>query len=169
MTTTARIYPPSAGDETAMLTAWLEFHRATLAEKCEGLSDDQLRLRSVPPSSLSLLGLVRHMAEVERHWFRNILRGEKLPSHFWSEQDPDGDFDNVDTADVAADFATWRAEVESARAAAAGLPLDTVGKTLRHEQEVTLRWILVHVIEEYARHNGHADLLREVVDGTTGV
>ncbi|MEU9045343.1 DinB family protein [Kitasatospora sp. NPDC048343] len=164
-----RVDPPMAADEAATLTAFLDYHRSTLALKCEGLSDDQLRLRSVPPSGLSLLGLVRHMAEVERYWFQGILRGEEVATgHYWTKADPDGDFDNVDTADVAADFATWRAEIEAARRAAAGLPLDTVGKRPRRGEEVTLRWILAHMVEEYARHNGHADLLRESVDGATG-
>ncbi|MEU8921604.1 DinB family protein [Kitasatospora sp. NPDC048545] len=163
-----RVDPPMAADEAATLTAFLDYHRTTLALKCEGLTDDQLRLRSVPPSGLSLLGLVRHMAEVERYWFRSVLLGGEVAGHFWTEAEPDGDFDNVDTADVAADFATWRAEIDAARGAASGLPLDTVGKRLRHGQEVTLRWILAHMVEEYARHNGHADLLRESVDGATG-
>ncbi|WP_030239091.1 DinB family protein [Streptomyces sp. NRRL S-350] len=167
--TNPRVDPPMAADEAATLTAFLDFHRSTLAVKCEGLSDDQLRLRSVPPSGLSLLGLVRHMAEVERYWFQEILLGKQFTAgHYWSEADPDGDFDNVGTADVAADFATWRAEIAAARRAADGLPLDTVGKRLRHGREVTLRWILAHMVEEYARHNGHADLLRESVDGETG-
>ncbi|MEV7780927.1 DinB family protein [Kitasatospora sp. NPDC088351] len=168
-TTTPRVEPPFAADETAMLTAWLDFHRATLAVKCEGLTSEQLRLRSVPPSGLSLLGLVRHMAEVERHWFQGTLLGaDTATGHYWTAEDPDGDFDHVDTADAEADFATWRAEIAAARQACEGLPLETVGKLPRHGQEVTLRWILVHMIEEYARHNGHADLLRELVDGVTG-
>ncbi|MER6398643.1 DinB family protein [Kitasatospora sp. NPDC001603] len=162
--------PPFAADETAMLTAWLEFHRATLARKCEGLGADQLRLRAVPPSSLSLLGLVRHMAEVERYWFRIILLGEEpgTAGLYWTEQHPDGDFDFVDSADAAEDFATWQGQITAARAACEGLPPETVGKRPRRGREVTLRWILVHMIEEYARHNGHADLLRELVDGVTG-
>ncbi|MFJ9454343.1 DinB family protein [Kitasatospora sp. NPDC101447] len=164
-----RVDPPMAADEAATLTAFLDYHRHTLALKCEGLTDDQLRLRSVPPSNLSLLGLVRHMAEVEWYWFQCILRGEEVEGgHYCTEADPDGDFDNVDTADVAADVATWRAEIEASRRAAAGLPLDTVGKRPRRGEEVTLRWILAHMVEEYARHNGHADLLRELVDGSTG-
>jgi len=167
--TTPRIDPPMAADETAMLSAWLDFHRATLALKCEGLTDDQLRLRSVPPSTLSLLGLVRHMAEVEQHWFVGVLGGDQLTQGiYWTEEDPDGDFNGVDTADAADAFATWQEQIELARAAAAGLPLETVGKRQRRGEDVTLRWILVHMIEEYARHNGHADLLRERVDGTTG-
>ncbi|MEU6236918.1 DinB family protein [Kitasatospora sp. NPDC047058] len=167
---TARTDPPFAADETAMLTAWLDFHRATLARKCEGLTADQLRLRSVPPSSLSLLGLVRHMAEVEHFWFRAILLGEEIDSDelYCSEEHPDGDFDLIDTADAEADFATWQRQVAAARQACAGLPLDTVGQRDRRGEQVTLRWILVHMVEEYARHNGHADLLRELVDGSTG-
>ncbi|MFJ1703911.1 DinB family protein [Kitasatospora sp. NPDC088346] len=170
MPTTPRIDPPFAADESTMLHSWLDYHRATLAVKCEGLTDDQLRERSVEPSTLSLLGLVRHMAEVERHWFQGILAGTDLGGSglYWSEAEPDGDFDGVDTADAAADFAAWRAQIELARQAAAGLPLETVGKSLRRGEEVTLRWILVHMIEEYARHNGHADLIRERVDGATG-
>ncbi|KJS63755.1 DinB family protein [Streptomyces rubellomurinus] len=164
-----RIDPPMVADEATMLTAWLDFHRSTLALKCQGLADDQLRLRSAPPSNLSLLGLVRHMAEVEQHWFQRVLLGTELPGGiFWTEEDEDGDFNNVDTADVAHDFAAWRAEIDAARRAAEGLPLDTVAERPRRGQEVTLRWIMVHMIEEYARHNGHADLLRELVDGSTG-
>ncbi|MGW7445817.1 DinB family protein [Kitasatospora sp. NPDC054795] len=163
-----RVDPPMTADEAATLTAFLDYHRRTLALKCEDLTDDQLRLRSVPPSNLSLLGLVRHMAEVELYWFQSVLLGREITGHFWTEEHEDADFDDVDTADVAADFATWRTEVEAARLAVAGLPLDTVGKNPRRGQPVTLRWILTHMIEEYARHNGHADLLRELIDGATG-
>ena len=165
--TVNRIDPPYVADERAMLDAWLDYHRATLAWKCEGLDDAQLRQRAVPPSSLSLLGLVRHMADVERNWFRRVLGGEDVPGIYWSDDDPDGDFDNVDTADVQEAFATWRAECEHARRAAAAAPsLEATG--LRRGEAVSLRWILVHMIEEYARHNGHADLLRERIDGTVG-
>jgi uncharacterized damage-inducible protein DinB len=168
MTQDDRIDPPYEGGERAMLDAWLDFHRATLAMKCDGLSDAQLRERAVPPSTLSLLGLVRHMADVERNWFRRVLGGEDAPPLYWSDDDPDGDFDNVDSADVAEGFAAWRSECERARQAAAAAPsLETTG--LRRGEPVSLRWILVHMIEEYARHNGHADLLRERIDGTVGV
>ncbi|WP_030461199.1 DinB family protein [Kitasatospora sp. NRRL B-11411] len=165
-----RTSPPFAADEATMLGAWLDFHRATLALKCAGLSPDQLRERACPPSSLSLLGLVRHMAEVERHWFRKVLDGQDLGTdgRYWTEEFPDGDFDLVDGADPVADTAVWQEEVAFARSAATGLPLDTVGKSRWRDNEVTLRWILVHMIEEYARHNGHADLLRERIDGSTG-
>jgi uncharacterized damage-inducible protein DinB len=162
-----RIAPPYVAGEQAMLHAWLEYHRSTLAWKCEGLDDAQLRERAVPPSSLSLLGLVRHMADVERNWFRRVLGGEDVPGIYWTEDDPDGDFDNVDTADVQEAFATWRSECEHARRnAAAAASLEVTGQ--RRGEPVSLRWILVHMIEEYARHNGHADLLRERIDGAVG-
>jgi uncharacterized damage-inducible protein DinB len=162
-----RIDPPFVAGERAMLESWLEYHRATLAWKCEGLDDAQLRERAVPPSPLSLLGLVRHMADVERSWFRRVLGGENVPGIYWTDDDPDGDFDNVDAADVQEAFATWRAECEHARRnAAAADSLDVTGQ--RRGETVTLRWILVHMIEEYARHNGHADFLRERIDGAVG-
>jgi uncharacterized damage-inducible protein DinB len=162
-----RIDPPYVAGERAMLESWLEYHRATLAWKCEGLDDAQLRQRAVPPSSLSLLGLVRHMADVERSWFRRVLGAEDLPGIYWTDDEPDGDFDNVDAADVQEAFATWRSECEHARRnAAAADSLDVTGQ--RRGEAVTLRWILVHMIEEYARHNGHADFLRERIDGAVG-
>jgi uncharacterized damage-inducible protein DinB len=164
---TQRREPEYIQEERPMLEAWLEYHRATLAAKCEGLSGEQLRERSVPPSTLSLLGLVRHMAEVERGWFRRTLAGEDAPPMSSGPGNEDGDFDDVDTADVDEGFATWRREIDAARAAAAAAPtLDHTGT--RRGEPVSLRWIYVHMIEEYARHNGHADLLRERIDGVTG-
>ena len=152
-----------------MLDAWIEFHRTTLAMKCAGLSADQLRRRAVPPSTLSLLGLVRHMTEVERSWFRRCLAGEDLVPLYCTDDKPDADFDDVDSADIAQTFAAWH-EVcdESRRLAAETAHLGTVGRKLRDGEAVSLRWILIHMLEEYARHNGHADLLRQVIDGTTG-
>ncbi len=166
----ARTDPPFAADEAAMLANFLDFHRATLALKCEGLTAGQLRLRAVPPSTLSLLGLVRHMADVERAWYQRYLLGEELGEGglYWTAEDEDGEFNGVDDADPDEAFATWRAQIEISRRACEGLPLETVGRRKRHGQDVTLRWIQVHMIEEYARHNGHADLLRELVDGSTG-
>ncbi|HEY2174157.1 MAG TPA: DinB family protein [Mycobacteriales bacterium] len=164
-----RTDPPFVAAERPMLESWLEFHRATLLVKCEGLSDDQLRDRSVPPSSLSLLGLVRHMTEVERNWFRRVLLDEDVARLYWSDDNLDGDFDDVDTADVAADLAIFRAELDHVRAVGEAHPdLDAVGARKRRGNGVTLRWIYIHMIEEYARHNGHADFLRERIDGATG-
>ncbi len=168
--TDKRIVPPMvASDEREMLNSWLEWHRETLAVKCEGLSEEQLRERAAPPSTLSLLGLVRHMADVERNWFRRVLNDEDVPGIYFTDDDPDGEFDNVDTASAEEAFATWRAEIDLARTALAAWPdLSAVGKRKRRGQDVSLRWILVHMIEEYARHNGHADILRERIDGVTG-
>jgi hypothetical protein len=154
-------------DERAGLEGWLDYHRDTLLMKCAGLSVAQLRQRAVPPSSLTLLGLVRHMAEVERSWFRHRLDGQEVGSLYCSPDNEDGDFDDVDTADAAADFATFRSEVELARQAAGEHQLsDTFDRPNR--PTLDLRWVYLHMIEEYARHNGHADLLRERIDGVTG-
>ncbi|MEV4941646.1 DinB family protein [Streptomyces zaomyceticus] len=158
---------PYTGDERATLTAMLDFQRDTLALKCSGLTPDQLRARAVGPSTLSLLGLVRHLAEVERGWFRNTLNGERSQSTWTPPGSTDwADFD-VDEADVDEAFTIWREECARSRAiVAAAESLDVTGT---HEGETySVRYVLAHMIEEYARHNGHADLLRERLDGTTG-
>jgi uncharacterized damage-inducible protein DinB len=168
---TKRTEPGLHAGEREMLTGWLDYHRATLALKCEGLSDEQLRERSVQPSGLSLIGLVRHLSECERGWFRRCLAGEDLPPLYYSDEDPDGDFDNVGSADPATVLRTWEQECDLARQAVAAAPdLDTMSKKLSHStsEPFSLRWIITHMIEEYARHNGHADLLRERIDGVTG-
>jgi hypothetical protein len=165
MTTIERNDPPYETDERTMLTAWLDYHRATLALKCEGLTDDQIRMRSVSPSNLSLLGLVRHMAEVELHWFRFWLGGQ-APEPIY---EGDTDLDNVDDADVADAFAHWNRECAHAREVLTTFAsLDDVGAGQTKGAGISVRWTLIHMIEEYARHNGHADLLRESIDGTTG-
>ena len=166
--TVERIDPPLVAQEREMLDAWLDYHRATLAVKCEGLTDDQLRAQAVPPSSLSLLGLVRHMGEVERSWFRRVLSGEQAPPRYYSDENPDGDFDDVADAVVADAFGYWRDECAHARERVAAAPSLDVTGTGRQGEGYSLRWIMVHMIEEYARHNGHADLLRERIDGTVG-
>jgi hypothetical protein len=162
-----RIDPPLEADERTTLTAFLDFNRETLAVKCDGLSDDQLRERAVPPSNLSLLGIVRHMAEVERNWFRPLLAGEDMRLIFAPDMDWDGAFRDAATADAAEAFRIWRAECDHARALVAAAPsLETRG--YRGDAWFSLRWVLNHMLEEYARHNGHADLLRECLDGVTG-
>ncbi len=165
---TVRPDPPMTGDERTALRGWLDYHRATLAWKCDGLGTEDLRRQPVSPSGLSLLGLVRHLAEVERHWFRRVVAGETV-GHVWSGS---GDFQaaydvRAGTRDEA--FAAWTAEVESSRRVEAGVA------DLEQEFEVeswgcraTLRTLMLHLIHDYARHNGHADLLREAVDGETG-
>jgi len=163
-----RTEPAYELSERVMLERWLEYERATLAVKCDGLDDTQLRERSVPPSSMSLLGLVRHMAEVERHWFHRVLVGADAPPLFYSEENVDGDFDDVDSASVAEAFTAWNDACAGSRENASAHTLDDTGFHPREQKEVSLRWIYVHMIEEYARHNGHADLLRERIDGAVG-
>jgi uncharacterized damage-inducible protein DinB len=167
--TIERAEPPLTADERDMLDGWLEYHRATLAWKCEELSADQLRERAVPPSSLSLLGLVRHMAEVERAWFRRRVGREDVPSLYCTDSSPDADFDEVADADAAEALETWRQECDRARAVVAAVPsLDDTFENDRDGKTYSLRWIVSHMVEEYARHNGHADLLRERIDGAVG-
>jgi uncharacterized damage-inducible protein DinB len=166
--TVTRVEPNFESDERTGLEQWLDYHRATLLTKCAGLSAPQLKQRAIPPSRLSLLGLVRHMVEVERWWFRMHAAGEDLDFVFDPDM-TDRDFEGVDDADAAADLAVYENECEAARAAVARHSLEeVVPRRARHPGLVQIRWIFVHVIEEYARHNGHADLLREVIDGTTG-
>jgi len=160
---------PYVAGERQMLEAWLDFHRQTLLAKCSGLTAGQLRQRAAPPSTLSLLGLVRHMAEVERGWFRRSVAGEDAGFLYSSEADPDGEFDHVDTADAEQDFATYLREIDLARQAAAGRELDETFFHPRRRARLSVRWVYVHMLEEYARHNGHADLLRERIDGATGL
>jgi uncharacterized damage-inducible protein DinB len=169
--TTNRARPAQNAGEREMLNGWLEHHRGILVWKCEGLTDEQLRQRAVPPSTLSLLGLVRHMAEVERGWFRQVFLGDDVPDLYDRSAGQDADFNDVDTADVAEAFSAFEQECAEARRVAAAAPdLDVLSKELseRSGEPWSLRWILTHMIEEYARHNGHADLLRERIDGTTG-
>ncbi len=164
-----RAEPDLVSDERSSLDQWLDYHRATLLTKCAGLTADQLRRRAVPPSRLSLLGLVRHMTEVERWWFRMHAAQENHTMPY----DPDAvglDFEDVEDADAESDLDSYRAECAQARSAVADRSLDTVVPSRGDHPDRTrdLRWIFVHMIEEYARHNGHADLLREAVDGATG-
>jgi uncharacterized damage-inducible protein DinB len=167
--TTERIGPPLIANEREMMRAFLDYHRATLALKCDGLSDEELRRQSMPPSTLSLLGLVRHMAEVERTWFRRVVNGEDIPL-VWSDQ---GDYQVAYQAGESTRreaFAAWQAEVEQARRIeAAAESLDVIMHNARWGEDVSLRLVMLHLIHEYARHNGHADLLREGIDGTVGV
>ncbi|HEX6501257.1 MAG TPA: DinB family protein [Micromonosporaceae bacterium] len=158
--------PPLIAGEREMLDAWLDFHRATLVHKCAGLTVEQLRERACPPSSLSLLGLVRHMTDVERGWFTGFAGGDRT-KRYSSPDNPDGDFDDVDGADPQEAFAAFAEECDTSRSLVAGRDLDETYVHWRGE-EISLRWIYVHMIEEYARHNGHADLLRERIDGTVG-
>ena len=160
----------TTGDERAMLHDFLRVQRATLELRCSDLTTDLAR-RSVEPSTLSLLGLVRHLADEERRWFRRALAGEAAPPRFTTPADPDGDFDGAvpHPSVIAAAWHAWRAETAFsdrflARAPHLGITGHDAGRGT-----VSLRWVLLHLIEEYARHNGHADLLRERIDGAIGL
>ncbi|GAB1509252.1 DinB family protein [Actinophytocola sp. KF-1] len=166
-----RFRNPTTGDERAVLAGVLAAQRATLEAKCAGLDTAPLADRSVPPSTLSLLGLVRHLADVERRWFRHVMAHEDAPPRFSTPAAPDGDFDGATPdPEVAAEaWTAWREEVAFAEKLTEEAPnLDVTGED-SWRGTVSLRWVLVHMIEEYARHNGHADLLRERIDGAVGV
>jgi hypothetical protein len=166
-----RIEPPARADERTTLLAFLQWQRATFELKAGGLDPADLARRALDFSSMSLLGLVRHMADVELGWFRRVMSGEPdTPRHYSSPDDPDGDFDGAvaDPAVVADAWATWRAEVAfTDRFVAGAADLDVTGDD-PWRGATSLRWVLVHMIEEYARHNGHADLLRQRIDGAVG-
>lgn len=160
--------PPDLAGERATLTGFLDFQRATLEWKCAGLAGEQLARRSVSPSTMSLLGLVRHLTDVERHWFRRIVGGTDANALYWHDSG-DTDWDGADPSGTAAAWAAWRAEVRHARAlVAAAASLDIAVGPDRGRGPWSLRWVLVHLVEEYARHNGHADLLRKRIDGSVG-
>jgi hypothetical protein len=164
-----RFDQPTTGDERELLMGFLRAQRATLELKCAGLDGEALQRRAVEPSTLSLLGLVRHLADVERRWFRQVLAGQDAPPHFSSPDAPDGDFDGATADRVAEAWDLWHAEVDFADrfvATAPGLDIEGVDSW---RGRVSLRWVIVHLVEEYARHNGHADLLRERVDGSVGL
>jgi len=162
---------PNIAPERVAMETLLDHHRATLLWKCGGLTGEQLAARTVPTSSMSLLGLVRHLSDVERSWFRRRIAGEAIEPLYWSDASPDGDFDDLDPAGAEADFAIYAAEVEVARTVLATCDYDDTF-VARHgdgtEETIDIRTLVLHMIEEYARHNGHADLLREAIDGATG-
>ena len=164
--------PPSTTDERTMLIDFLDFYRSTLLAKCAGLDADELCTRSVPPSTMSLAGMLRHMAEVERYWFEQVWLGADVPSIYCGPNgDTDDDWDEAVPATVTADIETYVIEVGRARGILAEVTnLSTTVTRLRRgaNHELSMRWIVIHMIEEYARHCGHADLLRQCIDGTTG-
>ena len=165
-----RAAPPQVSPEREALEGWLDFHRATLLVKCAGLTADQLALRACPPSTLSLLGLVRHLTDVERGWFlRRWVPG--ITPLYWGPDNLDGDFDDLDPATAAEAVAAYRSSVQTCRDEVARHALDEVVPRSPEDPAlggIDVRWIYLHLIEEYARHNGHADLLRQAIDGVTG-
>jgi uncharacterized damage-inducible protein DinB len=161
-------YPERRNEpEREMLRDWLDWHRATLLRKCAGLDAARLATRAVPPSRLSLLGLVRHMSDTERGWVRQAYRGEQVPDLYYRPEAPAADFEEVDPAGAEKDFELYRSECRAVDAALEGAELDdtfTYG-----ERTMSVRWMWQHLVEEYARHNGHADLIREAIDGSAGL
>ena len=148
---------------------FLDYQRHTLELKCAGLAPAALGTRAVPPSGLSLLGLVRHLSDVERFWVRSALAGDPAPPRYWRTDGGDTDFDfpDPDARMVELSFAAWKEETAFSDAILGGVPLGRAVAAGRHGT-VSVRWILTHLIEEYSRHNGHADLLRERIDGRVG-
>jgi len=163
-----RVHEPKVADERTMLEGWIDWHRQTLLHKCAGLTAEQLKLASAEPSNLTLLGLVRHMTEVEHSWFSVRSAGQPEGLLYCTDEYPDGDFDLVADADAEADFQRFRDELRVSTEVVRDLPLEHTFVHARRQTEISLRWVYLHMIEEYARHNGHADLLRERIDGVTG-
>jgi uncharacterized damage-inducible protein DinB len=159
----SRVRPTYARDERELLDRWLEFHRATLIAKCEGLTDPQRKDRPVAQSELSLHGLVRHLAETERNWFQRVLLCDLDRPPIW----PGGALVPLDEANWEDDLKVWLAECDASRRAAESHRLDECGSW--RDKQVSLRSIYLHMIQEYARHNGHADFIRELEDGAVGL
>lgn len=159
---------PRVAAEREALAAYLDYYRTTVELKCRGLTAEQARAQSVPPSTLSLHGLVRHLAGVERWWFQQNFERRDVPFLFFTADDPDLDFALPPDADFAADLTAWRAECETSRQIMAAHDLDDTARPLDWDEDVDLRWLVLRMITEYAQHCGHADLLRERIDGRTG-
>jgi len=160
---------PWVGSEGLILDAFLDFQRATLLTKCAGLSPGQLACQAVPPSNLSLLGIMRHMVDVELTFFRYGLSGERVPTVYARDDRPDAAFEEAAADSAEADYARFTRECEAARMAVAGVSLEQEFYLQNDFGPLSLRRAYNSMIEEYARHNGHADLLRQVIDGSTGI
>jgi hypothetical protein len=159
--------PPVTGDERSMLIVWLDYQRSTLLWKCDSLDGAELVRAGIPPSPLTLLGLVRHMTYVEWHWFAHVFAGSPTPPPISLDGDPDADFNDLRASASGADVDRFLLQCDVSRAIVQNAEdLECVAAS--PDRPVSLRWIMIHMIEEYARHNGHADLLRELVDGSVG-
>ena len=159
---------PRVAAERQALSGYLEYYRATVEMKSRGLSAEQARARSMPPSTMSLHGMVRHLACVERWWFQLNYERRDVPFLFGTADDPDLDFNPPAEADFSADLETWRAECAVSREIVAAHDLDETARPLDWHEDVDLRWLVLRMITEYAQHCGHVDLLREGVDGRAG-
>jgi hypothetical protein len=163
-----RVDPACLGDELTMLSQYLDYYRSTFELKCAGVAPEQLSARMIPPSTLSLHGLLRHLAGVERWWFRIQFAREQVPELYYTDDDPDQDFNSLD-GDVGEALEVWRRECARSReiVAAAG-SMDSLGTRRLTGEPFSLRWVMLRLLAEYARHAGHADLLRQRIDGRTG-
>ena len=164
-----RADPPNDGPDKEMLGAYLDYHRATLLMKIDGVSDEDLR-RPMVPSGTNLLGMVKHLAWVERGWFQECFAGDEIPTPPWTDEDPDADFRIEPHESTQQIIDMYREACERSRAITEdATSLDQPAKNPSPRRRgIKLRWILMHMIEETARHNGHADILREMIDGSTG-
>jgi hypothetical protein len=162
-----RVKPPLVGDDRELLIAFLEYYRATVELKCSGVPPERLRERSMPPSTMTLHGLIRHLAGAEQWWFHYQFAGEQVDFLYDVVNDPDADFEDLSRS-FEEDLATWRAMCEHSREIVARSSLDDTGIVERTGEAVSLRWGLLHMIAEYARHSGHTDFLREGIDGAVG-
>ena len=163
-----RVEPQAVGNERELLDQYLELHRQTFLWKCSGLTGEQLAAPVVPASTMSLLGLIRHLTDVERVWFRIRMSQEDVPLRYWTDDWPDADFDDLAAAAAEADYESYVNELDACRAAVANRGLDDIFIHPRTGESMSVRWLYLHLIEEYARHNGHADLLRQTIDGEVG-
>jgi hypothetical protein len=156
------------GDDPTMLPPWLDYQRATLLWKCQLLDGAALARRSVPPSPISLLGIVRHMTLVEWWWFERVFTGSDTPRPIPGEPEADDDWNDLEPARAMEDIERFQRQCDVSREIVAGAEsMDQLAANAR-DDDISLRWIMVHMIEEYARHNGHADLMRELIDGAVG-
>ncbi|MDX6238890.1 MAG: hypothetical protein QOG10_3705 [Kribbellaceae bacterium] len=166
--TAYRTDPPQVGDERAMLAGWLAYQRGTLLWKCAGLTGAELSLATAEPSTMTLLGLVRHLTEVERYWFQICVAGRPLVLRLWTDEHPDGDFDLLDADRAVEDLGEFKTVAVVSDQIANSFGLDHVFRRPNRDGEWSLRWLYMHLNQEYSRHNGHADLIRERLDGVTG-
>ena len=157
-----------SGPERPQLDSWLEFCRATLLSKCDGLVLEQLKQRPVASSQLSLLGIIRHMTFVEQTWFERIFAGRDAAEYYKRADDRDADFLDLDEVGLDDVLANYEVAIATSRECCAGHDLSEPSAKVSRGRFTDLRWIYVHMIEEYSRHNGHADLIRELIDGVTG-
>jgi hypothetical protein len=164
-----RVEPPFIGDERSQLEDWLDYHRATVHVKCAGLSEEQAWQTPLPSSPvMSPAGLVMHLYWVERNWFERILTGVDVPLPWLVTDRPDAEFERIGAETLDDILRRYSDQCARSRQLAAGCHLDTMGVLPKSGREVPLRWIYFHMIEETARHNGHLDAMRELIDGTVG-